>query len=129
MKLGPFRFFEKRVIGESLDPYLIRYIVFRCESFGFYFHKFCRSDYDRALHDHPWPFVSILLSGGYFEVHDQTLDREQERFWRPRWSVLLRPAEWRHRVQLHHEQPVWTLMIVGRKCRRWGFFLPTGWCH
>ena len=33
-----------------------------------YLHQFCRSDYDRALHDHPWWNCLILLSGGYHEV-------------------------------------------------------------
>jgi hypothetical protein len=26
-----------------------------------------RSDYDREGHDHPWPFVSFVLKGGYWE--------------------------------------------------------------
>jgi hypothetical protein len=30
-------------------------------------HYFHRSDYDGALHDHPWPFVSFILWPGYFE--------------------------------------------------------------
>jgi hypothetical protein len=31
-------------------------------------HNIKRSDLDRALHDHPWKNISIVLMGGYWEV-------------------------------------------------------------
>lgn len=31
-------------------------------------HTILRSDHDRALHDHPWWSISIVLKGGYWEV-------------------------------------------------------------
>lgn len=31
-------------------------------------HNIKRSDYDRALHDHPWNNASFVLKGGYWEV-------------------------------------------------------------
>jgi hypothetical protein len=31
-------------------------------------HNIKRSDYDRALHDHPWWNISFVLKGGYWEV-------------------------------------------------------------
>src|SRR5208282_805597 len=31
-------------------------------------HHILRSDEDRHLHDHPWPYVTIILKGGYWEV-------------------------------------------------------------
>jgi hypothetical protein len=127
MKIRKLKILEKTVIGPEDDPLLVRYILFRVPAFGFYLHKLCRSDYDRALHDHPWPFVSIVLRGGYTEVHDQTTDGSIAEVWHGRGSVLVRAAEWRHRFVLK-SAPVWTLVIVGRRQRRWGFFLPTGWC-
>lgn len=119
--------FNKTVIGPESNPLLVRYILFRCEAFGVYLHKLCRSDYDRALHDHPWPFISVVLCGGYDEVHDQTTDGSTVTVWHKAGSVLVRAAEWRHRFVLHRA-PVWTLVIVGRRQRRWGFWLPGGWC-
>lgn len=127
MNVGPLTLFERRVIGDGPTPLLVRYIVFRLPAFGVYLHKLCRSDYDRALHDHPWPFISVLLTDGYWERHDQTINCSEVEEWRPRWSVLLRPAEWRHRLVLE-KAPVWTLILVGRRSRSWGFFLPGGWC-
>ena len=133
MKIGSLKLFEKVIVGEQSDhdkkrPLLIRWILFRIPAFGIYIHKFCRSDYDRSLHDHPWPFIAVILKGGYIEVHDQTRDGQQEHVWRGPGSVLLRPAEWRHRVILPKDTPSWSLIIVGRRIKWWGFFLPDGWC-
>lgn len=128
MKIGPLSLLERKTIGDPANPLLVRYVVFRLPWLGVYLHQFHRSDYDRALHDHPWPFISIMLRGGYWEVHDQTPDGGQVREWRAPGTVLLRPAEWRHRVALDPGLRPWTLVIIGQRQRRWGFFLPTGWC-
>jgi hypothetical protein len=131
VKIGNCRLFEKRVIGEVDNPLLIRWILVRFNRFGVYLHKLCRSDYDRALHDHPWPFVSIILRGGYIEVHDQTIDGRTAYESHKAGDILIRPAEWRHRFIIDENPAIpstWTLVIVGKRQRRWGFFLPSGWC-
>jgi hypothetical protein len=120
------KLFRKNVIGPAINPLLIRYILIRFEPWGIYLHHLMRSDYDRALHDHPWPFISIILRGSYTEIHDQTLDGSEAREEHRTGSVLIRPAQWRHRFLL--TRPAWTLVIVGRRCRRWGFFPAEGWC-
>lgn len=128
MKFGALHFFERKHIGGTKeDVLMLRYVLFRCPAFGIYLHKFIRSDYDRALHDHPWPFLSVVLTTGYTEIHDQTIDGKPVAVFQKPGRVLLRPAEWRHRVVLG-DRPAWTLVIVGRRARRWGFFLPAGWC-
>ena len=110
------------VIGEEQAPYLRRWwIIPRNRWFNIYLHHFLRSDDDRALHDHPWMNLSILLRGQYIEVmrHGQRLRRP----WRP---VLRRPTA-AHRVELISERPVWSLFITGPKVRTWGFWCPKGW--
>jgi hypothetical protein len=126
--VSAMKVFRKSVIGADAPdgPLLIRYVLFRCAAWGVYLHHLMRSDHERALHDHPWPFVSIVLAGGYSEIHDQTLDHREARQFRAPGSVLVRPAEWRHRFVL--TKPAWTLVIVGRRCRKWGFFTSKGWC-
>ena len=137
MKLGPLTLFEKKAIGSPLLLY--RYILFRLPAIGVYLHQFVRSDYERALHDHPWPYVAIVLKNGYYEVHDQTISGKEICEFRAPGRVLVRPAEWRHRVQLqvrwwyqpgssYYEVHSWSLVIVGRRQRQWGFHTPTGWC-
>lgn len=107
MKILGMRFFEKQIIGafSGVAPLLIRRVLFRVPRFGIYLHHLLRSDYDRALHDHPWPFISIVLRGGYWEIHDQTTDGRQVSEYHGRGSILIRPAEWRHRFTL--AAPAW----------------------
>jgi len=55
-------------IGGTQRPYLLRwYLLPRNRWMNLYLHKFCRDDDDRALHDHPWWFVSVMLVGTYRE--------------------------------------------------------------
>jgi hypothetical protein len=114
------KLFQKTIIGRPADPLLIRYILFRCRWFGIYLHHLMRSDHDRALHDHPWNFISILLTGEYKEHTAQGVTHHR------RGSILIRPAMWLHRFELEH--PMWTLVFVGSRLRRWGFMTPLGWC-
>lgn len=64
----------KQIIGDDQGtPYMVRYFISRPNTKKkgrIYLHKFLRSDHDRALHDHPWNFVSIILKGGYWEFAD-----------------------------------------------------------
>jgi hypothetical protein len=126
------------VIGSADDPYLLRwYLVPRNRHVNIYLHKFLRSDDDRALHDHPWWFASVILHGGYSEItasHDGTLKQQLRQApsvrGRGRGVLAYRPAQWRHRVSLFvrdgHEQPCWTLIVTGPKTRDWGFWCPQG---
>lgn len=114
---------EKRNIFPNGKPYLTRWIVFECGWFGFYVHKFWDSDYERALHDHPWNFVSIVLKGSYLEWTDNTV------ITRKAGSIAYRSCTHKHRVELTDKKPVWTLMFVSKRLRPWGFWPSTGWCH
>jgi hypothetical protein len=107
-----------QVIGPPGNPYLLRWILFRQGTKPrVYIHHFMRSDDDRALHDHPWWFVSILLRGSYLE-HGPGGARV-----RRAPSIAFRPLDTRHRIELLR-QPVWTLFITGPRVRGWGF-----WCE
>lgn len=136
------------VIGGADDPYLIRWhLIPRNPIFNVYLHQFCRSDDDRALHDHPWVNLSWLLVGTYDEVvpgkHDtDRIDPDQAKR-DPRFhtqirryagALVLRRASAAHRVVLlkdaqGKERPVWTLFITGPRFREWGFWCPKGWRH
>jgi hypothetical protein len=57
------------VIGPPDNPYLRRWwLIPRNRWFNLYLHNILRDDDDRALHDHPWANLSILLRGAYREV-------------------------------------------------------------
>lgn len=110
------------IIGDPAEPYLLRwFLIPRNHLFNIYLHKFCRDDIDRALHDHPWASLSIVLRGGYYEITDGPDGTQQRRWWRA-GSIILRRAIHRHRVELSRDKtPAWTLFITGPKVRVWGF--------
>ena len=112
------------VIGGT-DAYLRRWYVLPRNRWGnLYLHEFVRSDDDRALHDHPWRNVSVLLRGSYLEHGDDGTVRL-----RRAGAIVGRRAEAAHRIALIEGQPVWTLFLTGPKRREWGFLCPKGWRH
>jgi len=119
-----------QIIGSDEDPYLKRwYVIPRNPVLNIYLHKFCRSDDDRALHDHPWWFASLVLKGCYWEHRqDRPLTVGSRR---TAGSVAFRLPSTAHRVELDEvdgrEQPAWTLIVTGPRVRRWGFHCPQGW--
>ncbi|MBV2128182.1 hypothetical protein [Arsukibacterium indicum] len=105
------------VIG---DNYMHRWwLIPRNRYFNIYLHKIMRNDDDRALHDHPWWSLSVLLKGKLREVLHNRI-RYPLRF-----IPLLRSAKLAHRLEVV-EGPVWTLFITGPVIRSWGFHCPKG---
>lgn len=118
---------KKFYIGGLFNPYMIRWFVIpRNPWLNVYLHKFCRDDDDRAFHDHPWWFISVMLKGGYVEhrTGSPTVTRRA-------LSFAFRRATAQHRIELFRDGsgevvPCWTLVITGRKKRVWGFWCPKG---
>lgn len=142
--------FPDRIIGEENDPYLLRWhVIPRNKFFNIYLHKFCKSDEDRALHDHPWLFnFSILLKGTYLEhvfkkrrgIYARSSLPGSKKIMRKAFSFSGLKFRWGkapHRVELLRsaslvdtfENPVWTVFITGPTVREWGFYCPQGWRH
>jgi hypothetical protein len=122
---------DRKDIGDGRgNTFFVRYTVAKTRWFSVYLHQFFRSDAERCLHDHPWPFVSIILRGGYWEEMfrpNSPVEFATNRHWRRPGSVLRRTAETSHRIVLEPGTKPWSLVIVGRKVRDWGFWTPTGW--
>lgn len=113
------------IIGEPDDPYIHRWwVIPRNRWFNIYLHKIMRSDDDRALHDHPWWNVSVVLRGGYMEH-----TARGERIWRGVGSIVPRGAITAHRLEIQpeHAPIAWTLFLTGPRIRTWGFHCPQGW--
>jgi hypothetical protein len=118
------------IIGDRANPYLIRWwVIPRNRFFNVYLHRFMRSDDDRALHDHPWSNLSILLRGMYVEhtidaggVNVRTERRAGD------WKLRLFGSA-AHRLELVDGE-CWTIFVTGPRYREWGFHCPlTGWVH
>ncbi len=90
-------------------------------------HHILRSDNDRHFHDHPWPFVTIILRGGYFEQRPTLNARGQvigiTETWHGPGSVLFRRARDLHKLVLPAGRTAWTLFCTGPKSQTWGFLV------
>lgn len=114
------------VIGGQDRPYLLRWwVIPRNRLFNVYLHVFMRSDDDRALHDHPWWNVSMLLAGRYVE-HRINAGGIHTRTERCEGDVVARGASTAHRIELV-DGPCLTLFITGPRFREWGFHCMRGW--
>lgn len=115
-------------------PYLERfYLVPRWAFFGFgriVIHRFWKSDDDGGLHDHPWPWASLVLEGGYYEytpLEKNSWSKDGNRDTNIKWREPGDFSGWRkstdlHRVKLKREgEEVWTMFFMGPRQRDWGF--------
>ncbi len=125
------------VIGGADDPYMRRWFAIpRNRVFNIYLHHFLRSDDDRALHDHPWWNVSILLEGSYVE-HTIPAGGVNVRTRYEAGAIKFRGAKSAHRVELDvnrgmglpYHKTCKTIFITGPRIRSWGFHCPQGWRH
>lgn len=114
----------------NLD-YMHRYYLFlknrKYFPFNITLHKIVRSD-DPIFHDHPWPYITIILKGGYWE-HTPLFDKHGNKFaefqaWRGPGSIIMRKAKEFHWLELDETVgPATTLFVMGPQQRDWGFLV------
>ena len=132
-KIGRQRIIMDR---ESNEPYLERYYVFLKDRtwfpFNIFLHKFLKSDPD-DVHDHPWPYATLILKGGYYEWIPQ-FDKQGNKFneiavWRGPGSFRVCGANSYHRIELDPSVTAWTLFMPGPQEKEWGFLVKNKWVH
>lgn len=132
------KFNRKRIVMDRTnnEPYLERYYLFLKDRkkfpFNIFLHKFLKSDPD-DVHDHPWPYATLILKGGYYE-------------WTPKFDnngkIIYETCSWRgpghfrvckansfHRIELKPDVECWTLFMPGKQAREWGFVVKDQWIH
>jgi hypothetical protein len=129
---------RKRIILDrgSKEPYLERYYVFLKDRnrfpFNVFLHKFLKSDPD-DVHDHPWPYATLILKGGYWEwlpqFDSQGLKIGEIAKWRGPGSFRICKATSYHRIELDPNITAWTLFMPGPQRREWGFLVKNKWTH
>lgn len=107
------KYWKKQLLGDPQCPYIHRWLLLNLYFFSIRFHHFLRSDDNRALHDHSGWYVTILLWGEYDDVSDEGTVKLRAP------SIAFRRATHRHTVRT---RGVWTLFILGRETRVWGFW-------
>lgn len=137
------------IYGKDGSLYMARYWLVKPSWWtlgcGARIHAIARPDRERHLHDHPWPFVTVILRGGYIE-HRPLFRRFPESYqaeptiahWRCPGAVLFRRARSRHRIDLplawqervdgprRFYRTAWTLFIFGPRAQTWGFYTAEG---
>jgi len=132
-RLGRHRIILDR---QSNEPLLERYYIFLKDRtkfpFNVFVHKFCKSDPD-DLHDHPWPYATLILKGGYYEwvpEFDSTGKIFcEKRHWRGPGHFRICGATSYHRIELDPSVTAWTLFMPGPQTREWGFMSNGTWIH
>ena len=127
---------RKRVIFDRLEnePYLERYYLFLKDRkhfpFNIFLHKFLKGDPD-DIHDHPWPYATLILKGGYYEWVPEFNSLGEKigeiRHWRgPGHFRVCKPTSY-HRIELKDDVVAWTLFMPGPQQREWGFLVNNKW--
>lgn len=111
---------------------------------GIFLHSIPARDPGLDLHDHPWPFATLILWGGYTdEVEETRRAVERARTVADHPQLPCTPGRARtfrrgsiHRGRTHEahritsvEPHTWTLVVRGRRegDQAWGFYTPDGW--
>jgi hypothetical protein len=123
IRLGRYRVIMDR---EDNEPYLERYYVFLRDRtwfpFNVFIHKFLKSDPD-DLHDHPWPYMTIILRGGYWEWTKDSVTPQ----WKGAGQIRFGYSTDYHRIELEPGVDCWTMFVPGPKQRDWGFLVKNRW--
>lgn len=135
------------LLGKSDCPYIRRYVL-DLGLFSIRLHRWYDDDDQRALHDHPWWFATLILWGSYTDVtaHDyvdpgngsgcvyvlpgdigllcyqRKADHpiESHDILKP-GSFRFRPAKWSHTVRT---KGCVSLLVTGPRERAFGFMVP-----
>lgn len=134
----PGRRFWRFVIRDrdSDAPYLTRWSLKLLRGWILRLHVIDRPDSTRCVHDHPWPFWTFCLWGGYAETIEEDSVRDvegirtvvvvrREHHVRPR-TLHYRPAAFRHTITALPRGRAITLVLTGPRIQSWGFYTTRG---
>jgi hypothetical protein len=147
------------VIGDAACPVLLRWMLFTTSreavtlpdgststhSHKVMLHRFLPNSHDRDTHDHPWPFVTVVLRGMYEDLTTCECMRPGAVNGGGPWlncpkcngsgytveimrapCIRYRKAEHAHITRTRAEG-AWTLVVTGRAARVWGFWVGDAW--
>jgi hypothetical protein len=119
---GPRRL---EIPGHDGSIYLRRYVLGEAEDGShIYLHQILRRDLDPELHDHPWPFASLVLLGGYVEERWDPEAFKVTRVMRAPGDAYTMDTTRFHRIAEVPAGEAWSLVFTGPKAKSWGFWHP-----
>lgn len=108
------------VVGNPDCPVFVRYKLIDIKGWKLLFHRFFEHE-DQHLHDHPWPFITLVIKGGYVDLGPDRPDDHLHV-----GSVRRRPARHVHRT-IVGPRGCWTLLATAPTRREWGFWRDGKW--
>lgn len=128
---------RKRIIMDRQcnEPLLTRYYLFLKDRkrfpFNIFLHKFHKGD-PGDVHDHPWPYFTLILAGGYYEWVPKFANGimiGEIQMWRGPGHFRFCGSTSYHRIELKEGVTPWTLFMPGPQTREWGFLVKNKWIH
>ncbi len=128
---------RKRIIMDRQynEPLLTRYYLFLKDRkrfpFNAFLHKFHKGD-PGDVHDHPWPYFTLILKGGYYEYTPNFENGKmigETKHWRGPGHFRFCSANSYHRIELVPGITAWTLFMPGPQRQEWGFLVDNKWIH
>jgi len=128
---------RKRIIMDRQcnEPLLTRYYLFLKDRkrfpFNAFLHKFHKGD-PGDVHDHPWPYATLILKGGYYEYTPNFEYGKmvgETKHWRGPGHFRFCSADSYHRIELKEGVTPWTLFMPGPQQQEWGFWVNNKWIH
>jgi len=102
------------------EKYLTRLQIFKTPFLSAKLHWIHRPDPDRDLHDHPWPFMSFVINGGYTELESKRPATGEVR------ELEIRNFNYKNTTTAHRIAYVLprtlTFILTGPRSKSWGFY-------
>lgn len=111
----------KEIVSKEGELHFQRYRLLSTSRGSIYIHRISKSDLDQHMHDHPWHFKSLILSGSYSE--------KTSRYPKFNFSIIedfksgdvvKHDARDIHKLTLK-TPVVWTLVLTSGRERIWGY--------
>lgn len=96
---------------------LRRLIKIDTSLFSIRVHHWVKGDPANYQHSHPWPFLTIVLWGGYDDIGD---GRPTDYVRGP--TIRYRPLTWKHAV-INVRPRTWSIVITGKVLSPWRFWI------
>jgi hypothetical protein len=116
----------KEIWSQEGELHFRRYRLLATPWFNVYIHEIRQSDMDAHMHDHPFSFKSLILSGSYFEqtaLYPNFIVLHYRSF--ASGDIIKHHACDVHKLTLKSPM-VWTLVITSGRERVWGYRLDDG---
>lgn len=96
--------------------------LLRIDGIRIYLHKFTSEDHSSCAHDHPCSALSFIFINGYVEKYwDNKLGQYNVKIYKAP-CIRFFPATHTHKVSLLNNKPGWSLILMMKNRRPWGFW-------